>query len=244
VADGDSPDLRVEEGMSALQFQRMLGMTYRSAWFMATRLRHAMAEDGTFKLDGTVEVDETYVGARKVRGSKRGRPGPESPKVPVLALVQRGGAARAFPVERITGETLRDAMQKHVKADATIMTDELRAYRQPGAAFADHQTVNHGDGEYVRGDAHVNTTEGFLAPFKRGVVGTFHHISKGHMHRYRDEFAFRNTNRISLGVDDVDRAKLLVLAAEGKRLTFKQPSGTRAAQPRTSERPVLAHRGA
>jgi transposase-like protein len=218
-----------KKGMSALQFQRMLGMTYRSAWFMAHRLRHAMAEDGTFQLDGIVEADETYVGARHKRGTKRGRPGPDSHKVPVVALVQRGGAARAFPVERITGETLKAAIQANVKPEATLMTDELPVYQKPGTHFADHQTVNHGDGEYVRGDAHVNTAEGFFALLKRGVMGTFHHISRGHMHRYCDEFAFRYTNRIACGVDDNDRAKKLVLAAEGKRLTFKQPSGASAA---------------
>jgi transposase-like protein len=215
-----------KKGMSAHQLHRMLGITYRAAWFMNHRLRYAMATgQGIFaKLTGTVEMDETYVGARRVRGSKRGRPGPDSHKAPVVALVQRGGRVRMFPVERVTGETLRASLKAHVEPTATLMTDELPAYRKPGRELAKHETVNHQAGEYVRGEAHVNTAEGVFSLLKRGINGSFHHVSKGHLHRYCDEFEFRWNNRAALGVNDSDRAANLVLGAEGKRLTYKMPA--------------------
>lgn len=220
-----------KKGMSAHQLHRMLGITYRAAWFMNHRLRYAMATGmGIFaKFTGTVEMDETYVGARRIRGSKRGRPGPDSHKAPVVALVQRGGRIRMFPVERVTSETLRASLKAHVDPAATLMTDELPAYRKPGRELAKHETVNHQAGEYVRGEAHVNTAEGVFSLLKRGIVGSFHHVSKGHLHRYCDEFEFRWNHRSALGVNDSERAAALVLGAEGKRLTYKQPSGTRAA---------------
>ena len=220
-----------KKGMSAHQFHRMLGLNYRSAWFMAHRLRHAMATDeGIFqKLDGVVEMDETYVGGRHKRGTKKGRPGPDSHKTPVVALVQRGGRVRAFAMPRVTGANLRTALRTHVEPSAVLMTDEFPVYRKPGREFAGHETVKHRDGEYVRGEAHVNTAEGFFSLLKRGIVGSFHHVSKGHLHRYVDEFEFRYNNRIALGIDDDERARRIVLGAEGKRLTFKQPSSDCAA---------------
>jgi len=219
-----------KKGMSAHQFHRMLGMTYRSAWFMAHRLRHAMASNELLsKLTGVIEADETYVGARYKRGGKQGRPGVDSHKVPVFALVQRGGQVRTFPINRVTAANIRQALQTHVDPAATLVTDEFPSYIKPGREFARHLTVNHQAGVYVRGDATTNTVEGFFALLKRGIMGTFHHLSKGHLHRYCSEFEFRYNNRIALGVDDETRAKNLVVAAEGKRLTFKQPSSTSAA---------------
>src|SRR5690242_10083426 len=135
-----------KKGMSAHQFHRMLGVTYRAAWFMAHRLRHAMATgDSLFtKLTGVIEADETYVGGRNKTG-KGGRPGRTSHKVPVFALVQRGGKVRAFPVENVTAKTLHTALQANVDRSATLMTDEFFSYIKPGRAFAKHQTVNHGE---------------------------------------------------------------------------------------------------
>lgn len=226
-----------KKGMSALQFQRMLGLTYRAAWFMAHRLRHAMASDG-FKFSGTVEVDETYVGGKRRAGSRKdgrtpliGRPGPnDKTKTPVVALVERKGRAVAFPVERVDGKTLQDAIRARTKPGIThMMSDELHAYDGLAMGFASHNTIKHTNREYVRENVHTNTVEGFFSLLKRGVMGTFHHVSKQHLHRYCDEFAFRYSNRSALGVEDRQRAELLVLAAEGKRLTYKQPSGNRAA---------------
>lgn len=223
-----------KKGMSAHQFHRMLGITYRAAWFMAHRLRHAMA-DGGLLLDGTVEVDETYVGGKRRKGrygyeGRGGRPAPhDKVKTPVMVLVERQGRAVSFPVERVDGRTLQTAIRERVALSAHMMSDELHAYDGLSMGFASHQTITHSKEEYARGDVHTNTAEGFFALLKRGIMGTFHHVSRGHLHRYCDEFAFRYTHRVANGVDDTERASLLVLAAEGKRLTYKQPSGTRAA---------------
>lgn len=226
-----------KKSMSAHQFHRMLGCTYRTAWFMAHRLRHAMAEDGSFMLSGVVEVDETYVGGKRRAGSRKdgrtlltGRPGPtDAVKTPVVALVERKGRAFAFPVERVDGKTLQTEIRKRVRKATHMMSDELHAYDGLSMGFVGHDTINHTRKEYVRGNVHTNTVEGFFALLKRGIVGTFHHVSKGHLHRYCDEFAFRYSTRERLGFNDEDRVKQLVLGAEGKRLTYKQPSGNRAA---------------
>jgi transposase-like protein len=212
-----------KKGISAHQLHRNLGISYKGAWFMAHRLRWAMSDGGVAEmLSGTVEVDETYIGGKKIRGTKRGRPGPDSHKTPVVALVERGtGKVRAMPMERITSDNLRSAMQKHVSLSAKVMTDELPAYRFVAGTFVDHQTVDHGRDEYVRGSAHVNTAEGFFSLLKRGVNGVYHHVSRGHLARYCDEFAFRYENRKA---SDGQRAAKMVLAAEGKRLTYKQPA--------------------
>lgn len=215
-----------KKGISAHQLHRNLGISYKAAWFMAHRLRYAMTDGPLAELlNGIVEADETYIGAKNKRGTKRGRPGPESHKTPVIALVQRGGKIRAFPVERVTSETLRKVLRKNVSPSATLMTDEFPIYEKLGKEFADHQTVFHGADEYVRGSAHVNTAEGFFSLLKRGINGTFHHVSKGHLHRYCDEFEFRYNNRVALGVNDGERAAKIVMGAEGKRLTYKQPAG-------------------
>lgn len=224
-----------KKGLSAHQIHRMLGVTYRAAWFMAHRLRHAMADDSVFpKLSGTVEADETYVGGKRRAGrysyeGKGGRPAPhDQRKTAVVALVQRGGHAKAFPVERVDGQTLQTAIRKNVAAKSTMMTDELHAYGGLVNGFT-HHTIRHSDGVYARGVVHTNTVEGFFSLLKRGIVGTFHHVSRCHLHRYCDEFAFRYNFRTALGFTDGERAAAVVRFAEGKRLTFKQPSGTCAA---------------
>jgi len=226
-----------KKGISAHQLHRNLGVTYRAAWFMAHRLRHAMAEEGSFMLSGVVEVDETYVGGKRRAGNRKdgrvmltGRPGPQDrTKTAVVALVERKGRAISFPVDRVDGRTLQTEIRARVRKSTHMMSDELHAYDGLSMGFAGHDTVKHSAGEYVRENVHTNTVEGFFSILKRGIVGTFHHVSKGHLHRYCNEFAFRYTHRIACGVNDSDRAALIVLAAEGKRLTYKQPSGSRAA---------------
>jgi transposase-like protein len=218
-----------KKGMSAHQLHRMLSISYKAAWFMAHRLRYAMSSGPLGGLlDGVIEADETYIGAKKKHGTKHGRPGLGSHKTPVFALVQRGGQVRAFPMQHITAKNIRAALRANVKQSATLMTDEYRSYDQPGREFAKHERVTHSKGEYVRGQAHTNTAEGFFSLLKRGINGSFHHVSKGHLFRYCDEFAFRYNNRIALGVNDGMRAARIVTGAEGKRLTYKQPSGTSA----------------
>lgn len=179
-----------KKGMSAHQLHRNLGISYKGAWFMAHRLRYAMAQGPLANLmKGTVEVDETYVGG-KSRG-KRGRPGVDSNKTPVVALVERkSGRVRAVPMPRVTSENLKAVITAHVRRDATLMTDEYPAYRVTGAGMADHQVVTHRNEEYVRGEAHTNTVEGFFSILKRGINGVYHHVSRGHLARYCDEFSF------------------------------------------------------
>jgi transposase-like protein len=229
-----------KKGLSAHQLHRMMGITYRAAWFINHRLRHAMATnaDVFMKLSGTVEVDETYVGGKRRAGSRKdgrttltGRPGPnDKTKVPVVALVERKGRAVAFPVERVDGRTLQDAIRSRTRPTTThMMSDELHSYDGLSMGFAGHSTVKHSAGEYVRDDVHTNSVEGFFAIFKRGLIGTFHHVSKGHLHLYCDEFGYRYSTRTALGYTDGDRAAGIVLGAEGKRLTYKKRSGDRAA---------------
>lgn len=205
-----------KKGISAHQLHRMLNITYKSAWFMAHRIRYAMAQPPlSKKLHGIVEADETYIGG-KAHG-KRGR-GAEN-KTPVFALVQRDGDVRSFKTERVTAKNLKEIMRDHIDKGATVMTDEFLAYKGLGKEFASHQTINHGSGEYVRGNAHTNTAEGYFSLLKRGIVGTYHHISQQHLGRYLAEFDFRYNSR---KVEDNIRMTLAVDGAEGKRLTLKQ----------------------
>lgn len=211
--------------MSAHQFHRMLGITYKSAWFMAHRLRYAMSQGPLAELlNGAVEIDETYIGARDKKGSRRGRPGPDSHKTPVVALVERGGRVRAFPMPRVTADNLEAAINRHVDESATMMTDEFIPYRTIARRTGrKHETVNHGDKEYVRGAAHTNTAEGFFSLLKRGINGVYHHVGRGHLGRYCDEFSFRYDRR---KITDGERAVEMVAGAEGKRLTYKQPAAS------------------
>jgi transposase-like protein len=217
-----------KKGMSAHQLHRNLGISYKGAWFMAHRLRYAMAQGPLLDLmKGTVEIDETYVGAKRKRGTSKGRPNMDSHKTPVVALVERGtGRVRAFPMMRVTASNLGKAIEANIAHNATMMTDEFSAYKAVAEdASRKHITVNHSKDEYVRGQAHTNTVEGFFSLLKRGINGTFHHVSRGHLSRYCDEFAFRYEHRKTT---DGQRADLLVKGAEGKRLTYKQPAGISA----------------
>ena len=139
--------------------------------------------------------------------------------MPVVALVERGGRIRTRPVERVSAKALKSAIRQNVRKDARIMTDDFSSYHGLGREFSGgHETVNHGEHEYVRGDAHVNSAESFFALFKRGVHGTFHHVSKGHFHRYADEFGFRWDHR---KVTDGERTVAAIQGSAGKRLAYK-----------------------
>jgi transposase-like protein len=209
-----------KKGMSAHQLHRNLGISYKAAWFMAHRLRYAMASGPLAELmQGVVEVDETYVGGKR-KGSRPGRPSGDSHKTPVVALVERGtGRVKAAPMQRVTSDNLGAVLRENVKQGSAIMTDEYKAYIGATKGY-EHDTVKHYSGEYVRGTTHTNTVEGFFSLLKRGVNGVYHHVSRGHLGRYCDEFAFRYEHRKS---SDSQRANLLVMGAEGKRLTYKQP---------------------
>src|ERR1043165_6531217 len=159
-----------KKGMSAHQLHRNLGVSYKGAWFMAHRLRYAMAQGPLTELmKGTVEIDETYVGAKKKRGTSKGRPNVDSHKTPVVALVERGtGRVRAFPMMRVTSRTLGKAIESITAHNSTMMTDEFSAYKAVAEDLErKHVTVNHSKEEYVRDDAHTNTVEGFFSLLKR-----------------------------------------------------------------------------
>ena len=211
-----------KKGISAHQLHRMLDVTYKAAWFMAHRIRYAMTEKPLGQLIGTVEADETYVGGKR-RGGKRGR-GSEN-KTPVFALVERGGELRAGKVQNVTGKTLKGIIRENVTPDSRIMTDQYIAYTGLNKEFAGHETVNHGAGEYVRGDAYTNTLEGWFSMLKRGVNGTFHHVSKQHLDRYVGEFVYRYNNR---EITDAERAEKAVKNIEGKRLIYKETVNQKA----------------
>ena len=211
-----------KKGISALQLQRNLGLrSYRSAWHLAHRIRLAMKQNPLAgKLKGAVEVDETYIGGKPRRGDgkshKRGR-GTE--KFPVMVLVERDGKAVSRPIERVNAKTLKTAIREAVNKNSTIMTDEWPAYRGIGKEFrGGHKVVNHGMHEYVHGNASTNTTESFFALLKRGVNGSFHHVSKQHLSRYCDEFSFRWDNR---KISDGERTAIAIQGAAGKRLIYQ-----------------------
>lgn len=222
-----------KKGMSAKQLERMLHVSYKTAWFMCHRIRWAMAEPAFMtKLGGTVEADESYVGGR-VRRSNRKHYRPLDPtqpnqrqqtgrganKTPVFLLVERGGEARSFRVSNVTAATLGSAIREHVDPAAHLRTDSYPSYKKVGKEYASHATVDH-NVECVRGDAHTNTAESYFAILKRGINGVYHHVSPEHLHRYLSEFDFRYNNREATGVDDAERTRRALAGAEGKRLMY------------------------
>ncbi|HEX4302093.1 MAG TPA: IS1595 family transposase [Rhizomicrobium sp.] len=218
-----------KKGMSAHQMHRMLGITYKSAWFMCHRLREAMAPSGKLSpLGGEgkfVEADTTYIGgkeknkhANKRDGKKIGGAG----KQIVHTLVERGGRARSHHIANVSGKTLRPILFKNVDRKSALMTDTAGGYMDAGKEFARHEMVDHGAGEYVRGDAYSNTVEGYFATLKRGIVGTYHHVSEAHLSRYLAEFDFRHSERSALGVNDAARATKALQGIVGKRLTYRR----------------------
>jgi transposase-like protein len=212
-----------KKGMSAHQLHRMLGITYRAAWFMAHRIRYAMAPSKIEKLTGVVEVDETYVGGKisnrlRKMGTGRGTVN----KIPVVSLVQRGGNVVSMPMARVTADHLRAAIKKHVATSATIMTDEFPGYKGIGRKFrGGHHTVKHQGREYVRGIVHVNTAEGYFGILKRGINGVYHHIGQGHLWRYLNEFDYRYNLRMARGIPDGERAAQVVRQVGGRRLMYR-----------------------
>jgi transposase-like protein len=224
-----------KKGMSAHQLYRMLGFgSYRTAWFMAMRIRESMRElfpeaRGPMGGEGkTVEIDETFVGGkeRNKHASKRKHLGTGGVgKEAVFSLVERGGRVQSHHVANVTAKTLRPILFGQVDRKSDLMTDEGPGVSAIGREFPRHQTVNHGAGEYVRGDAHTNTIEGYFSIFKRGITGTYHHISRRHLKRYLAEFDFRYNEREALGVTDTERAVKAIEGVRGKRLTYRQPDG-------------------
>lgn len=221
-----------KKGISAKQLERMLGVTYKTAWFMCHRIREAMTADtgrllGGPGSSGIVEADETFWGnAEKKAKDARGA----SHKMMVVSLVERDGDKRSFHVAATTvnSATLGPILKSQIAATARLMTDEHRAYKAPGHHFASHETVSHGQKEYARGDVTSNTVESSFAILKRGLNGTFHSVSEKHLQRYCNEFDFRWNTRQSQGVNDVMRADLALKGIVGKRLTYRRTAGLTA----------------
>lgn len=225
-----------KKGVSAHQVHRMLGISYKSTWFMMHRLREAMRSGGLEPLGGrgkVVEADETYYGqiAKEnrpkkttsgrsfLKGGKRGPAG----KRPILALVERGGRVRSFHVAVASQFVVQEIVTENIARESRLHTDESRLYHGMDAHFASHEAVKHTAGEYVRGDVTSNTVENYFSVFKRGMRGVYQHCSEKHLHRYLAEFDFRYNNRAKLGVNDPERAATLAAGIVGKRLTYRRP---------------------
>jgi transposase-like protein len=219
-----------KKGISTRQIQRMLECSMKTAWFLTHRIREAMKDHrGLFTppIGGagkTVEVDETYVGRKA--GTKAFLP--VSEKQPVVALVERNGEVRSFHMPTIRANTLRSAMARNISLESNLMTDESKMYTFIGHNFASHGTVVHSNREYVRGEIHTNTVEGYFSILKRGIYGIYQHVSEAHLNRYLCEFDFRYNYRIALGVDDSARAARALRGAKGKRLTYQTTRGAQA----------------
>jgi len=210
-----------KKGISALQLQRNLGLgSYRTAWHLAHRIREAMrCEPVAGLLQGTVQCDETYVGGKPRKGTGPHKRGRGTKKTPVVALVESGGSVRSTPMDKVNSNTLRKVIQDNVHPSARIITDDLSAYQRAAAGFAGHETVNHSTGEYVNKYGFTtNTAESYFALLKRGMYGTFHHVSKRHLSRYCDEFSFRWNAR---GMKDRQRCDAAIRGSVGKKLPYK-----------------------
>lgn len=216
-----------KKGVSSKQLERMLGVTYKTAWFMSHRIREAM-KDGTPGLLGgggkVVEVDETYIGRDKTikpKHEKKGRGFHHKQKV--LSLVERGGKVRSTHVPAVNAKTLRPILDAQLDQASHVMTDEAAVYTATKPAmFETHEYVQHGIGEYVRGDVHTNTIEGYFSIFKRGMNGVYQHCSEQHLKRYLCEFDFRYNHREKLGYSDMERMNMALRGIEGKRITYRR----------------------
>lgn len=223
-----------KKGVSAHQLHRTLDISYEAAWFMAHRIREAMRDGGLAPMGGSgkiVEADETYFGRAKEKHNVKKRYSPytkggwkdKGAARPIVALVERGGNVRTFHVTNADKITVAKIVKDNIARETRLHTDESRLYTEVGGEFAAHETVHHTSGEYVRGDVHTNSAEGYFSIFKRGMKGIYQHCGEKHLHRYLAEYDFRYNHRTALGFSDGERARLAVKAATGKRLTYRGP---------------------
>ena len=212
-----------KKGVSSNQLHRTLGVTLKTAWFLSHRIREAMRDGTLAPLGGegrTIEADETYI------GRKAGVPVPKggyTHKHCIVSLVSRdSGEARSFLAATSTNEEVANIVRANVARESRLLTDDAQLYWKVGREFGAHKRVRHSIGEYVRGDVHTNTIEGFFSIFKRGMRGIYQHCSEKHLHRYLAEFDFRYSNRVALGCNDEDRAGRILSGMVGKRLTYQR----------------------
>jgi transposase-like protein len=217
-----------KKGISAHQLHRTLKVTYKTAWFMEHRLREAMRELHPEPLGGegkTIEFDETYIGGKEANKhvSKRtkGNIGGKG-KEAAFSLVERGGKVRSHHVQSVNAKTLRPILEQQIHVASDLMSDDGGA--RIGRHYKRHQSVNHSIGEYVRGDVHTNTIEGYFSILKRGINGVYHHVSPQHLKRYLAEFDFRYNERQALGISDEARSDRIIRGIVGKRLTYRDSS--------------------
>lgn len=222
-----------KKGISAHQLHRMLGVTYKTAWFMAHRIREAMKDTDSEPMGGegkVIEADETYHGKLETPRkrnpylpppTKRGKGG-GAQKRAIFGLVERGGNVRTFHIHRATAEEVRAVIVKHVSRKSELQTDESKIYTTLGKEFSSHKTINHRSGEYVRGKVHTNTVENVWSVFKRGMKGIYQHCGEAHLHRYLAEFDFRYNNRSAKKVSDRERTTKIMEGIFGKRLTYRR----------------------
>lgn len=212
-----------KKGISAHQLHRMLGVTYKTAWFMAHRIREAMkTEGGPLGGEGrTVEADETYFGKDKTAPKSRT---PFRNMNKIVSLIDRTtGRSVSFHVtDNLNADTVSRILYTNVDRSSRLVTDEAQFYVRPGWSYASHQTVNHAGKEYARGDVTTNTIEGFFGIFKRGMKGIYQHCSSKHLQRYLVEFDFRYSHREACGYNDADRATAALKGIAGKRLTYRR----------------------
>jgi len=218
-----------KKGISSHQLSRMLGVTYKTAWFMSHRIREAMKPTGrdAGPLGGEgkiVEADETFVGKKDGKRKDKSAGG-YAHKRTVLSLVERGGKIRSFKIGSASRDDILPVMLENINRKSTLHTDGAQVYKFTGAV-AKHESVDHNK-EYVRegktGKVHTNTLEGFFSVFKRGMVGTYQHCGEQHLDRYLAEFDFRMNNRVALGIDDDARMQIALEGIRGKRLTYRIP---------------------
>lgn len=209
-----------KKGISAHQLHRILEVQYKTAWFLAHRIREAMRSGSLAPMGGVggiVEADETFIGRKEGTIRRRGH----GHKNAVLSLVERGGQVRSFHVDGTSAADVMPIIRKNVAKETAMMTDEGGHYSRLGSDFASHETVSHKADEYVRGDVHTNTIEGYFSIFKRGMKGVYQHCGEKHLHRYLAEFDFRYNNRSALGIEDQQRSTRVLGGVKGKRLTYQ-----------------------
>lgn len=225
-----------KKGISAHQLHRTLKITYKSAWFLAHRIREAMKDETPGPMGGNgqpLEVDEAYIGSsgyvfKNEKGWEMKRGIGEKHKI--VTLVERGGRAKSIKVDTLDGKSIRALLRSVADPNSILMTDESMIYSAAGKDFAGHKRVNHAKGQYARkGGITTNTVEGYFSIFKRGMKGVYQHCSEQHLQRYLTEFDFRYSNRAALGIDDAERTTLALKGATGKRLTYRRPDNRTAA---------------